>query len=131
MRALKPLRRRGLWLGLWLLAVATVIWVCLAPRPPLEVPLPENGDKLEHLLAYFVLMAGAVQLFATRRALLWVAVGLFLLGIGIEWAQGAWTSTRSADVWDAVADTLGIGLGLATALTPWRDLLLRWAGRTR
>jgi hypothetical protein len=29
------------------------------------------------------------------------------------------------DPWDALANTLGVLAGAATALTPWRDLLLR------
>ena len=125
---LKPFRHPRLWLGLWALAIAVVIAVCLMPPPPLP-PLPDNSDKVEHLLAYFVLAACVVQLFASRRALLAAAVGLVVLGIGIEIAQGLLTTTRAADPRDAVANTLGVVLGMATALTPWRDLLLRWEKR--
>ena len=125
---MKPFRHPRLWLGLWALAVAVVIAVCLMPPPPLP-PLPDNSDKVEHLLAYFVLAACVVQLFASRRALLAAAVGLVVLGIGIEIAQGLLTTTRAADPRDAVANTLGVVLGMATALTPWRDLLLRWEKR--
>ena len=125
---MKPFRHPRLWLGLWALAVAVVIAVCLMPPPPLP-PLPDNSDKVEHLLAYFVLAACVVQLFASRRALLLAAVGLVVLGIGIEIAQGLLTTTRAADPRDAVANTLGVVLGMATALTPWRDLLLRWEKR--
>ena len=125
---MKPFRHPRLWLGLWALAVAVVIAVCLMPPPPLP-PLPDNSDKVEHLLAYFVLAACVVQLFASRRALLLAAVGLVVLGIGIEIAQGLLTTTRAADPRDAVANTLGVVLGMATVLTPWRDLLLRWEKR--
>ena len=125
---MKPFRHPRLWLGLWALAVAVVIAVCLMPPPPLP-PLPDNSDKVEHLLAYFVLAACVVQLFASRRALLAAAVGLVVLGIGIEIAQGLLTTTRAADPRDAVANTLGVVLGMATVLTPWRDLLLRWEKR--
>ena len=125
---MKPFRHPRLWLGLWALAIAVVIAVCLMPPPPLP-PLPDNSDKVEHLLAYFVLAACVVQLFASRRALLAAAVGLVVLGIGIEIAQGLLTTTRAADPRDAVANTLGVVLGMATALTPWRDLLLRWEKR--
>jgi len=125
---LKPLRRPRLWLGLWGLAIAVVIAVCLMPPPPLP-PLPDNSDKLEHLLAYFLLAAGAVQLFAARRALLSAALGLVALGIGIEFAQGLLTATRAADPLDALANTVGVTLGLGVRWTPWRDLLLRWERR--
>ncbi len=123
---IKPLRRPRLWSALWVIAVLLVIVVCLIPPPP--IPLPENSDKGEHFLAYFILAGSAVQLLRPGRPLLWVGVGLVLMGIGIEFAQGALTSNRTADPMDALANTIGVLAGLGTALTPWRDLLLRWRG---
>jgi VanZ family protein len=119
---LKPLRWPRFWLGAWLVAVLSLIVICLVPLDGLP-PLPDNSDKVEHLLGYFVLAAAAVQLF-TRASLPWVAMGLVLLGIGIEIAQGQ-TAYRSADPYDALFNAMGVALGIATALTPWRDLLLR------
>ncbi len=125
--ALKPLRRPRLWLGLWIVAIVALVVVCLVPLDSLP-PLPENSDKLEHLFGYFALSAAAVQLFGSRRALLVATVGLVALGIGVEIAQG-FTAYRSSDPVDALANTLGVLLGMATALTPWRDLLLRMEKR--
>lgn len=125
--ALKPLRRPRLWLGLWITAILALIVVCLIPLDSLP-PLPDNSDKVEHLFGYFVLSAAAVQLFGTRRSLLFAGLGLVGLGIGIEIAQG-FTAYRSSDPADAVANTLGVLLGMATALSPWRDLLLRLEAR--
>lgn len=122
--ALKPLRFTALWLAVWWLAVVAVVVVCLMPPPP--VTLPENGDKVEHFLAYFLLAASAVQLYRRGRPLRRVALGLVLMGIGIEFAQGALTSTRMADPLDALANTAGVLAGMAIAFTPARDLLLRW-----
>ena len=121
---LKPLRWPRAWLGLWGLAILTIIVVCLMPPPPLP-PLPDNSDKVEHLLGYFLLSAAAVQLFAGRRALWTVAIALVAMGIGIEIAQGLFTTDRAADPRDALANTIGVLLGMATLLTPWRDLLQR------
>lgn len=123
---IKPLRRPRLWTALWVLAVLFVIVVCLIPPPP--IPVPENGDKVEHFLAYFILSGSAVQLFRQGRPLLWVGLGLVLMGIGIEFAQGALTRDRMADPMDALANTVGVLAGLGLALTPLRDLLLRWRG---
>lgn len=125
--ALKPLRRPRLWLGLWITAIVALIVVCLIPLDSLP-PLPDNSDKVEHLFGYFALSAAAVQLFGTRRSLLWAGLGLVGLGIGIEIAQG-FTAYRSSDPADAVANTLGVLLGMATALSPWRDLLLSLEAR--
>lgn len=124
---LKPLRRPRLWLGLWIAAIVGLIVVCLVPLDSLP-PLPANSDKVEHLLGYFLLAAAAVQLFGSRRALSLSAVGLIALGIGVEIAQG-YTAYRSSDPADALANTLGVLLGMATAVTPWRDLLLRMEKR--
>ncbi len=120
---LKPLRRARFWLALWCAKVLAVIVVCLIPPPPLA--LPQNSDKVEHFLAYFLLAGSAVQLFAQRRALWLAGAGLVLMGIGIEWAQGALTATRMADPMDALANTTGVLAGLLLVFTPLRDLLLR------
>lgn len=122
---LKPLRHPRLWLALWTIALVVVVVVCLVPAPDLP-DTPPGGDKIEHALAYFLLAASAVQLFATRRALIFAGIGLLVLGVLIEFAQGAFTTTRSGDAWDAVADAVGVVLGLALARTPLRDLLARF-----
>lgn len=123
-RALKPLRRPWLWSGLWSAAIAVVVVASLMPPPPM--PAVPDGDKLGHFLAYFVLAACAVQLYARWSALLGAGIALVLLGIGLEYAQGALTSDRMQDPMDALANTLGVIAGLATRLTPWRDVLLRF-----
>lgn len=127
--SLKPFRRPWLWAGLWSLAIAAVVVVSLAPPPPM--PPVEGGDKIGHFLAYAALAAGAVQLYARWPSLLGAGIGLVLMGIGLEWAQGALTETRHMDRADALANTLGVIAGLATQLTPWRDLLLRLDKRGR
>lgn len=73
-----------------------------------------------------MLSAGAVQLYPRWRSLLSVGVALVLMGIGLEYAQGALTTDRMMDGMDALANTLGVIAGFATQLTPWRDLLLRF-----
>lgn len=123
---LKPLRFPRFWLGLWWLAIALTITVCLIPPPPLD--LPPNSDKVEHFLAYFVLAGAAVQIYRTRAALLWACVGLVGLGVGIEFLQGALTVNRMADPMDALANSVGVLAGMALAFTPLRDLLLRLRG---
>jgi len=126
-RSLKPLRHPVLWTTLWCLAIAAVMVLSLAPPPPM--PDFESSDKWSHFIAYLVLAASAVQLFRNWPALLGAGLGLVLLGIGIEQAQGSLTTDRMADARDALANTLGVIAGLATRLTPMRDLLLRIDGR--
>ncbi len=123
---LKPLRWPRFWLALWWMAVLGTIVVCLIPPPP--IPLPDNSDKIEHFLAYFLLASSAVQIYQRGAALVWAAVGLVGLGIGIEFAQGALTVNRMADPMDALANIVGVLAGMAIAVTPLRNLLVRLRG---
>ena len=125
-RSLKPLRWPWAWSALWCLAIALVVAGSLLPAP--DLPNPPGSDKLHHFIAYSLLAAGAVQLFARWPSLLGAGLGLVLLGIGLEHLQGA-TDSRMADRLDALANTLGVIAGLATRLTPARDLLLRLEAR--
>lgn len=127
-RSLKPFRRPLLWAGLWCAGVALVVVLSLMPVPDLG-ELPSGSDKLEHFFVYAVLAAGAVQLYPRWSSLLSVGIALVLMGIGLEYAQGALTEHRMMDRFDALANTLGVIAGLGTQLTPWRDLLLRFDTR--
>lgn len=122
--ALKPLRYPRRWLAAWWCAIGLVVVASLVPAMLLP-QVPAGGDKLEHFSAYCLLALLAVQLFDSRRALMRAAVGLVLLGIALELAQGLLTSTRQMDVHDALANTVGVLGGVATVLTPFRDALLR------
>lgn len=124
----RPLRWPRVWLSLWLLAVLAVIAVSLLPPPPL--PSAPGSDKLGHFLAYFGLMACAVQLFA-GRFLIVIALLLVALGLALEFAQSALTSTRMFEVHDALANTVGVLAGLTVASTPAAGWLLRLERRLR
>lgn len=112
---------------MWSLAIAGVWVVSLMPPPPM--PDFDSSDKVSHFLAYFVLAACAVQLFRNWSGLLGAGIGLVLMGIAVEYAQDAFTQNRMIDPKDALANTLGVIAGLATRLTPVRDLLLGIDGR--
>lgn len=122
-RSLKPFKRPWLWAGLWMLAIAVVVIASLVPGKDLP-PLPVS-DKLEHFAAYAALSAGAVQLFVRRLSWGFVCVLLVLMGIGLEFMQAKMALGRMLDRYDALANTFGVLIGLATAFTPLRDALLR------
>lgn len=125
--ALRDFHRPWLWLGLWLLAIAAVAVLSLAPPPAVSVP--HGFDKVEHMTAYLLLSVGAVQLFESRRAQVVAALALVALGVGLEFAQMLLTSTRLADPADALANALGVVLGGLVALTPFARALQRLDAR--
>lgn len=122
-RSLKPFKRPWLWAGLWMLAITAVVIGSLLPGK--DLPAVPVNDKLEHFLAYAVLSAGAVQLFARRLSWGFVCVLLVLMGIGLEVLQAKMALGRMMDRNDALANAIGVLIGLATAFTPLRDALLR------
>ncbi len=127
-RSLKPFRHPMMWATAWMLMVAAVVAGSLLP--PGDLPAQAMGnDKVMHFLGYFVLMAGAVQLYARRASWVTMAVLLVFLGIGLEWLQAWMHVGRTADRTDALANTLGVLGGFTTGFTPLRDVLLRFDGR--
>jgi len=98
-------RLRNMSLGLFLMAIATVIYGSLSP----SLAPPGGGviDKFEHAGAYGVLSVLALLAFETRRRQIVSLVFLFLLGSAIELAQG-YLGGREASAFDQAANTLGI-----------------------
>ena len=106
------------WLG-----VAMILYLSLMPHPP-ELDI-EQGDKLQHMAAYTVLLGWWAQLGASDRANARVALVILVLGIVIEFMQAA-TGYRTFSYADMVADALGIALGWMLA-PPRGPNLLRLA----
>lgn len=105
------------WLAVW--ALALVVVAVGSMLPPSALPeAPRVSDKLVHVAMYFVLMAAAVQLFASWRWLAGVAMALAGYGLLLEFAQDTLTTTRSFEWADALANTVGVALGLGVAATP-------------
>jgi VanZ family protein len=93
----------------WLLvpAVLVVIWGELKPPGELEIHV---WDKALHFTAYFGLaLMATIAVRADRRALWW-AVALVAMGGALEIIQGM--IGRDADIWDEVANTIGVLAGL-------------------
>ena len=129
---LRAFRYPGLWLGVWVLG--WVLCILLSLMPAVDLPGPAHSDKLGHFLAYFVLTAWAVWTFRSRRAHLLAALSLLALGVAldglpgvyaIEFAQANLTKVRFGDVRDALANTLGVAVGLSLTFTPLQFLLER------
>lgn len=116
-RSLRAFKRPMLWASIWTFGI--MLAVVLSLLPPADIPSPPLGnDKLRHFLAYFILMAWAVMLYAQRASWVASAVLLFALGIGMEYLQGAMHQGRQRDLNDIYANMLGVIAGFGVSLTP-------------
>jgi VanZ family protein len=107
------LRRRRLWIAMSLVLLTAVIVVSL--QPSFDPAAPASLDKIEHLFAYMLLALWFTGLVARGRY--WaVAAGLLALGLLIEVLQWRMNLGRTAEALDMLANTLGVGLGVAIAL---------------
>jgi VanZ family protein len=128
-RVLREFSHPRLWLGIWVFGWLLCIVLSLMRLPDVDLEVP-NGDKIEHVLAYAMLSAWSVLIFADRRTRWRAATALVALGIVLEFAQ-SFTGYRSMDAKDALADTLGVLIGQSLAWVPWRNALQRWDRRKR
>lgn len=117
------LRLRPLWLAIGWAMLGAVVFLSLTDSPPEVVDFP-LADKLEHLLAYAVLMGWFGQIHtATRSQRTWLAA-LALMGVAIEYLQG-WGGVRHFEPADMLANALGALLGYRLARGPLAGSLAR------
>lgn len=96
---------------LYTVALAAVCLIRLNNLPNIGVSF---GDKIFHLLAYLVLTFLWVNTFIYKfkikkvSAIVYGGVFCIAFGIIIEVLQGSVTSYRSSDIYDVVANTLGV-----------------------
>ena len=114
----------GFWLGIWIFGLLLCVLLSVITPPNISLDV-SNSDKIGHFLAYGTLSAWAVMLFRQKRTWILNAVALIFLGIAMEFAQGYLTTTRMMDWHDALANTIGVGLGLSVSLLPMQVWLQR------
>lgn len=117
-----PLRFRRTWVVIGWALVALAIYGSLTGNA--VVTHSSINDKFMHAGTYATLSLWFAGIYPRSRYLL-IALGLFSLGISMELLQGVMREGRMKDVHDVMANTLGIGIGLAVA-TWW---LGGWAQR--
>ena len=128
--------RRGRRAAAWPLALGAVLtWESVSAIPGVG-PSWLGFDKLAHFGVFGLLATTLARLEAAKRwpllRELWAVVLVSAYGLGIEILQG-FTSFRSMEFGDWVADTLGAALAVALYLrwTRYRRLLELPAGRRR
>lgn len=103
-------------LGVWLLVIAAVSAGELLPgsSAPLRwVSYTRINDKVQHFSAYFLL--GGIPAFGfERRSGILAALSMIAFGVALEFLQRV--VGRDFDVWDMVANSLGVLTGIAVSL---------------
>jgi VanZ family protein len=105
------MRLPKLWWALGAVMLAAVLVICLVPLG-LSPPIPFYNDKVMHLLT-FVLLAvwfGGLQAGTVKQRLLLTAL-LLIFSVIIEILQ-FFTTYRSAEFADFLADAGGVAVGL-------------------
>ncbi|KAA3627048.1 MAG: VanZ family protein [Proteobacteria bacterium] len=120
------LQRRPIWLAIGCLQIALVIWLSLIPDP-VSIPVINVSDKLQHALAYAVLMGWFGQLYQRPMMRLGYAFSFVLMGVVLEFAQGL-SGQRAFEVADMFANTFGVLLAWIV-LRRGGDQLLAWFER--
>jgi VanZ family protein len=109
---------RHQWQRLLVVLTLVICYLAITPTPPQEASF--GWDKANHTLAFLALtLAGCLGFRGARRGTLWVLLGVFGLGCAIELVQ-LFVPGRSCEWQDLLADSAGIGLGLAVALAVLR-----------
>ncbi len=103
------LKYRAVWLAIGWGLVGLVVYLSLTPHPPKTLTF-ENADKLEHALAYATLSFWLCQIYLSGKSRVALMVALVGMGVALEYVQG-WTGSRSFDVLDMLADSVGVLLG--------------------
>ncbi|EDN66379.1 VanZ like protein [Beggiatoa sp. PS] len=75
--------------------------------PPETMQALDSGDKVGHLLAYFVLMGWFAQIYHTPRQRFYLMIGFLLQGILLEILQD-FNPMRQMDWQDVIANSIGI-----------------------
>jgi len=123
-KAVPDLKLRFLWLSIGYALVALVVFLSLTSSPvDLELGFPYQ-DKLFHAIAYFTLMAWFSQIYHDRFQRNMIAVVFVFMGVTLEYIQ-SFDPNRYSEFTDIVANSTGVALGFAIALTGAKNILLR------
>jgi len=114
---------RSGWLALGWLWVATVFYFSLMPNPPEPVSF-DGVDKLEHALAYTLLMLWFCQIVVAERVRILLIIALVVMGVGIEILQG-FSGYRYFEYADMLANTTGVLVGFGLAQTRMGCILMK------
>jgi len=116
------LKYKLLWLAIGYALVSYIIYSSLTPDP-IEFDVDFGDvDKYGHFTSYFVLMGWFMQIYHTKKMVIVCTVALVSLGVALEFIQEM-TGYRYFDIYDMLANSLGILLALLLIKTPFPKIL--------
>jgi len=113
---------RRLWLIVGWALVLIIIFLSVTPTP-VQIPM-KMGDKLEHVLAYAVLMFWFANFYERSVQRTKLAFGFIVMGIALEFIQ-KWTGYRTFEIADMVAGAAGVASGWIVAPPRMPNCLVR------
>jgi VanZ family protein len=117
------LRFKKLWITIgWALIGALIIASLMAAPKPIQSISLFHGDKLLHVMAYFVLMGWFAQIYHAPRERFYYLIGFVLLGVLLELLQGL-GGIRQGDWLDMVANSVGVVLAWQLTKNRFAELL--------
>ena len=105
---------RGYWKSI--VVCIGILYVSLVRTPEVGIYTFSGADKLVHMLMYIFLAAMLTWESLTKKAnslRLWLTAILFPIfyGLAIELIQHFCLSYRTGDIWDVVANSVGVLVG--------------------
>ena len=87
----------------------TIAYLSLSKPIEIDIPLKISFlDKIFHAIAYFTLTVSWLFAYRNHQKTKIIALALFLYGVLMEFLQEWLTQNRQKDVYDVVANSLGI-----------------------
>jgi VanZ family protein len=128
---LLALRHPRLWLTMgWVLVILAFIGSIVPMRDLPTGAMP--NDKVQHVAAYALLSLWFAGIYPRSRYVV-IGIGLLIMGVAIEWMQGAMNVGRQSDLRDVLANSLGIVVGLTLALIwlgGWAQRVESWTRKS-
>ena len=113
------LHLRKIWTGIGYALLVAVAVLSLIPGPEVG-----DSDKLLHFLTYMLLSGWFSLIVKYPRSLWLVLVGLISFGLLMEYLQGL-TSYRMQDIDDAMANSLGVMVGIVSRYSALREMMMK------
>ncbi len=116
------LKFRFIWLSVGYVLVFVVVYLSITTSPIKNLGIPYQ-DKIFHALAYFSLMFWFAQIYHDKFQRNMIAIIFLFMGVLMEYIQ-SFELTRTADMADILANTVGVGLGFLLAQTALKNVLV-------